>query len=956
MALEYLQHGFLGTVWPQAVDLLSNEIIHSAFVDADARGVDLRVSDTSLNMSALPLFSLVNGQLKLRFPGTGAYSFRTRVLKRISNFPDLPTTVSARLTADMTIDNVDEPIVNVGVSLDSGPLGDVADWVTGWEDQVRSDIKKGFGDHLGFFNNARYDTSVSVNMSGPELVYGNAELSPQKAIDIVMVADGFTATNIGDFRDVVDAFITQITTSEPTNGNEPFFSFRSVLRIWKIEVLTTVPTHLSHRVVTGYFDTPTGSYKTALANLARLDKIGTRAETVDADVVVFMSDRDTFGGDARAMAMGSVVMLPVSGNSAEGDAAVLQHELGHTVLGNLADEYIEDVGIAHNALSSIRNTTDNASVEGAGAGGEAILFVDSDFRGAHKHVYTSDGRLDFADRASSIVVLSGNWQLYRDSDFRTPYPPILGPGLYPSLSALGIGNDAVSAIRHTTDPSTVRGAAVQGQLVLFEHAGYEGAHKHVFRAEPRPDFGDRASSLVVLASNWQLFRDADFNQPFGLVFGRGRYPELTSLGIANDAVSAFRPTTLPSSAPPPVRRVEGQVVLFDSRDYHGAHKHVYGPEADLDFADRTSSIAVLNGNWRGYQDANFAVPYQSVLGPGLYHDLEMPYHGKEPQAPNVTMEGPKADNSTPRKWAKWAQTPALLPEWDDFPIETYLGARYHAAGLWRPAENCKMRHSLRTIPFCAVCREALTLGMRKILGSDAFVVEYTYPSRGETKRAQVGPADFSGKLVHRVRVPETGSIEVSGQLVAGTLPEPWSVSATFTGTGPMTRNGQDGFSFTGRFGDVLRMTISSRNSFAPGTPLPTLTLELRCDLPLRDVAQAAPSAPADLKTALVAPTPGQPFITRLTASSVDPNADDIRLQFEIESQNGGFTGQVDAQSDWLKWTQTSPTVTGTVDRSLGAGAYKVRARALDATGRASDWSAVKAFAVPEPLPAQDTRL
>src|SRR3712207_6057596 len=81
MALDYLQRGFLGTVWPQAVDLLSNEIIHNAFVDADRRGFDLRVSDTSLNMSALPLFSLLNGQLKLRMPGTGSYGFRTRVLK-----------------------------------------------------------------------------------------------------------------------------------------------------------------------------------------------------------------------------------------------------------------------------------------------------------------------------------------------------------------------------------------------------------------------------------------------------------------------------------------------------------------------------------------------------------------------------------------------------------------------------------------------------------------------------------------------------------------------------------------------------------------------------------------------------------------------------------------------------------------------------------------------------------
>jgi hypothetical protein len=429
MSLDYLQRSFLNSVWPQAVDLLSNEIIHSAWRDAERRGFDLHVSETSLNMTALPQFSLVSGQLKLRFPGSGSYKFRTHVVKPINNLPDPGTTITAGLSAEMTIDNVDEPVVNVGISLDSGPVGDIADWLSGWESTTKAEIKKGFGDHLGFFSTARYDTSVSVRMSGPELVYGHPELAPQKAIDIVVVSDGFSDTNMADFRAVVNAFISHMTIPESNNGNEQIYSLRSAIRIWKIEVVSAVPSSPSHRVVIGYDDVPSGSRKTALANLARLGTIGAKAETVDADVLVFMSDRDTFGGDARAMAMGSVVMLPVSKSSASGDAAVLLHELGHTVLGGLADEYIEDMGIPHNALSSLRTTTDAASVKGTDTKGEALLFVDSDFRGAHKHVYASDGRLDFADRASSMVVLSGNWKLFRDTDFRTPYPVVLGPGL-----------------------------------------------------------------------------------------------------------------------------------------------------------------------------------------------------------------------------------------------------------------------------------------------------------------------------------------------------------------------------------------------------------------------------------------------------------------------------------------------------------------------------------------------
>ncbi|HVG98009.1 MAG TPA: beta/gamma crystallin-related protein [Chloroflexota bacterium] len=837
MSTDYLHRGFIDTVWPQATDLLSNEIVHGAWLDADKQGFDLHVSETSLDMAALPRFTLASGQLKLRFPGTGSYRFKTHVVRPLPGpIPDVGTTVTAKLSAEMTIDNVEEPVVNVGVGLDSGPVGDVADWFTSWEDELKGRVRQGFGARLGFFSTARYDTSVAVTVSAPELVYGDTGLDSRKSIDIVLVSDGFTTANMGQFRTVVEAFTTQLTTASASRGNEPYYSFRSVIRIWKMEVPSAVPGHLSHRIVTGYFDAPSGSRKTALANLARLARIGLKAEAVDPDVVVFMSDRATFGGDARAMAMGSVVMLPVSGASADGDASVLLHEIGHSTLGNLADEYIEDVGVPHDAVSSIRHTAEAANASAAKVDGEAILFADLDFRGAHKHVFAAEGRLDFADRASSVVVLAGSWQLYRDADFRQPYPPVLGPGLYANLAALGVANDTVSALRPTAARPTATGAPFQGQVVLHEHSGFRGAHQHVFGNAPRVDFGDRVSSLAVLSGSWQLFRDADFRQPFTPVFGPGAYPNASAAGVANDTVSALRPTAArPTATGTPL---QGQVVLFEHSAYRGVHKHIYGPEPRLDMADRTSSIAVLAGSWRVYQDNDFNEPYSPVLGRGLYPALERPYHGKEPQAPNVTAERPSADGAAPRKWARWAQSPARRPFWDTFPIESFQGARYHGAGLWRPADNCKMRHSLRDTPFCAVCREALTLGIRQVLGPDVFLVEYTYPSRDETRRAQVGPADASGKLVHHLRVPESGSIEVRGKLVAGTLPEPWTIHAVFTGTGPKAIGGPE-WSFTGRQGDVLRLTISSASPFVPFNPLPALTVELRCDLPLRDAAPAA---------------------------------------------------------------------------------------------------------------------
>src|SRR5262249_45318898 len=75
-----------------------------------------------------------------------------------------------------------------------------------------------------------------------------------------------------------------------------------------------------------------------------------------------------------------------------------------------------------------------------------ILFENAQFHGQHKHVFRAEPNLNatddnlFDDKVSSLVVLEGNWSFYADSKFQRQYPPVLGPGLYPSLPA-GIKND-----------------------------------------------------------------------------------------------------------------------------------------------------------------------------------------------------------------------------------------------------------------------------------------------------------------------------------------------------------------------------------------------------------------------------------------------------------------------------------------------------------------------------------
>ncbi len=68
----------------------------------------------------------------------------------------------------------------------------------------------------------------------------------------------------------------------------------------------------------------------------------------------------------------------------------------------------------------------------------------------------------------------------------------------------------------------------------------------------------------------------------------------------------------------------GEIILFEHDNFHGRHKHVYRAEPNLNywedhfFNDRTSSIAVIEGNWQIFADSEFIAPFPVVLGPGLY--------------------------------------------------------------------------------------------------------------------------------------------------------------------------------------------------------------------------------------------------------------------------------------------------------------------------------------------------
>jgi hypothetical protein len=94
-----------------------------------------------------------------------------------------------------------------------------------------------------------------------------------------------------------------------------------------------------------------------------------------------------------------------------------------------------------------------------------IIYVDRDFGGLHTHIWgdTADftqlalggvgsgleGR-NWNDKVSSLVIVSGRWQFFRDINYAPaplPFAGGLGPGVYSWVEAVGIDNDSISSVR-----------------------------------------------------------------------------------------------------------------------------------------------------------------------------------------------------------------------------------------------------------------------------------------------------------------------------------------------------------------------------------------------------------------------------------------------------------------------------------------------------------------------------
>jgi hypothetical protein len=278
--------------------------------------------------------------------------------------------------------------------------------------------------------------------------------------------------------------------------------------------------------------------------------------------------------------------------------------------------------------------------------GQAIVYERADFQGRSLTLRDDTGNLalmGFNDRAASLYVLDGTWELCTDAWFRGSCR-IYGPGRYRNLGdqARRVSSGRIvgqaPAMGHAMRPGEGRWQGVgRGDVSVFdarEFRGFLTTLSEAVRDFERLGINDRVASIIVNRGLWEFCTHAAFRGDCH-VYGPGEYRSLPS--GRDDAYSSARPveTANPVARNPPRGATpapggRAQIAIFEGIDFQGRSILLTAPAANLelmDFNDRARSIVVEGGAWRLCSDAN-AEGECLEFGPGRYPALPRALSGR----------------------------------------------------------------------------------------------------------------------------------------------------------------------------------------------------------------------------------------------------------------------------------------------------------------------------------------
>lgn len=271
--------------------------------------------------------------------------------------------------------------------------------------------------------------------------------------------------------------------------------------------------------------------------------------------------------------------------------------------------------------------------------GAIQLFGQPNFAGRDLQLSSDAAELvsqGFNNRASSVVVTTGTWELCSEAEFRGTCRRY-APGRYPEL-----GYDMtkeISSARLVRSPSQAPavigagyggrrgGPPAGGRAILFSEPGLRGSSLTI--AGPVGDleasnFSGLAESLYVESGSW-LLCGREFFRGNCRVFGPGRYDDLTSQGFRH-SIASIRPGDS-DGTPPPTQsaRPPGAplVELFSEPNFAGARFELQRDTPNLDplrFNDQAASLVIHSGSWELCIDAQYSGGC-AVFAPGRYAQL-----------------------------------------------------------------------------------------------------------------------------------------------------------------------------------------------------------------------------------------------------------------------------------------------------------------------------------------------
>ena len=175
--------------------------------------------------------------------------------------------------------------------------------------------------------------------------------------------------------------------------------------------------------------------------------------------------------------------------------------------------------------------------------------------------------------------------------------------------------------------------AISAQAVagptFYEREDFQGRSfttEQQVRNFERIGFNDRASSVVVTGSRWEVCEDARFSGRC-VVLRPGRYPSLAAMGLNNrvsSVRSVSRNTRIDNSRYAPDPDVAAaQVVFYEGEGFQGRTFTTNQQVGNFDrvgFNDRASSAVVSGERWEVCEDTRFSGRC-IVLRPGRYPSL-----------------------------------------------------------------------------------------------------------------------------------------------------------------------------------------------------------------------------------------------------------------------------------------------------------------------------------------------